>query len=307
MKALRGNERHTGMALVVLATVLFSTKGIIVKLAYQYPVAPMQLLVIRMLMAMPFYLLVLGLQWQKGHGRHVTAGNLLLTVMFGISGYYIASYFDLMGLVYLPASLERLVLYSYPSMVLLLAVVFLGQRLGRPLLACLVLVYVGLVALFVEDALAVGEASAGQLYGALLVLIAAFAFAVYFIGSELMLRSLPSRLFTAMAMLSATLVIMLHYQLHYSWRSLLQLDWPVYGHTALIAFFCTVLPSFMLAAGIARIGAASGSVIGSAGPVVTLILAFVLLDETLTLLQMAGFVLVVIGVFLLGRLQQHAV
>lgn len=293
------------MLLVILATVLFSCKGIIVKLAYQYPIEPMQLLMIRMVMAMPLYLLVLLHEYDRGHCRHIRWSNLVPTALFGTSGYYIASYFDLTGLLYLPASLERLVLYSYPSLVLLLAVMFLKQRLTPALCYCLLIIYCGLVAVFIEDATAAGGRSGEMLMGAGLVFIAAFAFAVYFIGSELMLRSLPSRLFTTLAMLSATAVMAVHYHWHYEWAVLLVQPWAVYGYIFLIAFFCTVVPSFMLASGIARIGAATGSLIGSSGPVITLLLAFILLDEVLSLLQITGFVLVVAGVFLLGRYQSR--
>ena len=116
------------LLLVVLATLLFSLKGIFIKLAYRYHVPPVVLMTLRMLFALPFYLWVLRRAQNWVAMRSLSAKQLAVTCAFGISGYYLASLFDLLGLVYLPANLERIILYSYPSIVLILSICFLGQR-----------------------------------------------------------------------------------------------------------------------------------------------------------------------------------
>lgn len=293
-------QRQHGLLLLVMATALFSAKGIFVKLAYAYPVLPMQLILVRMLMALPVYIAVCILLWPSE--RHsLNPRNLLLTALFGISGYYIASYFDLYGLVYLPASLERLVLFTYPGLVVLLAAIFLRQPLHKRQSVWLLLIYAGLCLVFGEDLGNRHQQSQQQLLGAAMVFVAALAFAVYMIGNEVMQRELSSRMFTGIAMLSASLMIIGHFSLHYPWQALLHLPLPVYGYAFLIAIVSTVLPSFMLAAGIRQLGAATGGIIGSTGPILTLLMAAIWLGEQLTVLQMTGFAVVILAVYQLGR------
>ncbi len=296
------NHRY-GLLLVVLATLMFSAKGIFIKLVYTYDVEPAMFMFVRMVIALPFYLVVILMQKKQGHVKVLDGRLLFLTAVFGISGYYVASYLDLTGLVYLSASLERLVLYSYPSIVLLLSVIFLRQRLTLLLLFSLLLVYCGLLVVFFQDLGTKNSVSSNQLKGAMLVFGSACAFAVYFVGSEIMMRQMTSRLFTSLAMLFASIAIICHYIIQYEVASVFGLPMPVYFYAVVVAIFCTVLPSFILSSGIIRVGAASGSVVGGIGPVMTLILAFVFLGESISGLQACGFVLVIAGVWNLGRLK----
>lgn len=300
------STQQKAIALLILATVLFSAKGIFIKFAYQYGVEPMPLLVIRMLMALPIYAAVFFQQYRQEkdclHGR-----NVLWTVLFGLSGYYIASYYDLEGLLYLPASLERLVLFTYPSLVILLAALFLGQKIVARVAIWLVVTYLGLCLVFIEDVLSHDIQSKEQLLGAVMVFIAAIAFAVYMIGSEVMQRSLSSRMFTSIAMLAATMMILLHFSWFYAWRDLLLLPWQVYFWAFMVSMFSTVIPSFLLAAGIRSLGAAVSGVIGTTGPILTLLMAQFFLDEQLTFWQMLGFGVVMFGVLCISRARTKAV
>lgn len=296
-------HRYYGFALLFLGTFLFSAKGVLIKLAYVYPVQPVELMTLRMLMAMPFYFWVLYQQMLKIPSGTLTLPDVGLSILFGLMGYYVASLLDLTGLQYLPANIERLILYAYPSFVILLSVVFLKQRLSLAKLNCIIIIYGGLLWVFAADLQAL-EASPDIIKGALLVAGSALSFAVFFIGSELMMRKLSSRLFTSIAMLGASLAIVLHFSLSKPWQSLFVQAPAVYGYAAAIAFFCTVIPSFLLASGIARVGAASGSMAGGVSPLFTLVLAYVLLDEVLTLWQGVGFVVVIFGVLRLSQLKQ---
>ena len=139
-----------------------------------------------------------------------------------------------------------------------------------------------------------------QLLGGGLVFAAAFAFAVYCVGSEVMMRRMSSQLFTVLAMLAASVAIIIHYCLAYPFSIIFAQPVAVYIYALLIAIVCTVMPSFLLSVGIARIGAAMGSTVGSLGPVFTLVVAFIVLGESLSLLQLASFVLIIAGVLLLS-------
>lgn len=289
--------------LVILATLLFSTKGIFIKLAYVYQVEPAVLMFIRMMIALPFYLVVLVQEKQLNEMLALPPKSLAAILFFGFCGYYLASYLDLTGLIYLPASIERLVLYSYPGVVLMLSVMFLKHPLSKGLIFSLLIIYSGLLVIFAQDIGRVRVGGAGQLYGGILVFGAAVSFAVYLLGSEIMMRTVSSKVFTAVSMISASLAIVVHYCLNFDFHTLAVLHPMVYFYGAVIAIVCTVLPSFWLSSGVKRIGAATGSLVGSSGPVLTLMMAVTFLGEQITILQATGFLLVIAGVINLGRLK----
>lgn len=291
--------------LVMLGVFLFSLKGIIIKLAYHYFVGPTVLMTLRMLFAMPFYLWILLqslVRLTPDERQALSAKRLSITGLFGLSGYYLASWLDLVGLTYLPANLERIILYTYPSIVLILSVWLLGQRLTRRLATSLIIVYAGLALVFMQDISQMQRAAdSQQRLGGTLVFASAIAFAVYVIGSELMMRRMPSRLFTAIAMLAASLGIIVHYSIACPLSVITQQPLPVYGYALFIAIVCTVIPSLLLSAGIQRVGAATASLVGSFGPIATLVVAFMVLGETLSVLQLVGFTVIMGGIILLSK------
>ncbi len=307
MQSAARSEFRIGLFYVVLGTLLFSTKGLFIKYAYLYSVSPTLLLTLRMLFALPCYLWMLRRQCAQGGCVQLSRRQLLLTGMFGVAGYYIASWLDLAGLLYLPVNLERLILYTYPAMVLLLSAVFLGQRIERKLGMSLALVSVGLMLVLVQTHRGSAGAEAvshAWVAGALLVFASALSFSVFFVGSEVMMRRLGSGLFTSIAMLVASGAISVHFLLAHPVEQLFQQAPQVYACALVLALFCTVLPSYLVAAGVSRTGAAAGSLVGGVGPLFTLLLAFVLLGESLSATQLAGFVLVIGGVLNLTRLRR---
>lgn len=305
------SSKFYGFGLVIAATALFSSKAVFIKVAYGMGAEPDILMALRMLFSMPLFILV-AVQAKRAHAAPIPSSTLALTAVFGICGYYLASVFDLYGLQYISASLERIILYTYPTIVVILSAVFLGASISRSLLLCIGVIYCGLLIVFVQDlnsssstltvATPIGEYPA--LYvGATMILISALMFSIYLIGSEYIMRTLPSRLYTATAMLAASFAIAIHFLLKQPIESLLQQSLNVYLLIFIIAIFCTVLPSFLLSAGIQSIGASTASAVGSLGPIATLVLADILLDESVTKIQLIGFSVVIIGVISLSRIK----
>ncbi|WP_101760135.1 DMT family transporter [Oceanicoccus sp. KOV_DT_Chl] len=302
-----------GFGMVLIATALFSSKAIFIKLAYRQGAEPEMVMALRMLFSLPFYLFIAVYASRRFH-QTIPAPTLALTFALGICGYYLASAFDIYGLQYISASLERLVLYIYPTVVAIMAVVFLGERIRLAQGVCIAVIYAGLVFVFfndltLHDQTSVMASPIGSIpalyFGGGLVFISAICFAIYIIGSDFVMRSLPSQLYTAYAMLAACTAIAVHFISLQTPAALLTQTLQVYVLTLIIAIFCTVLPSFMLSAGIQRVGATTAGTIGSLGPIATLALAVMLLDEVLTITQLLGFVVVMIGVTAMGKLK-HA-
>lgn len=290
--------------LLIIGIFLFSTKGIFIKLAYQHHVEPTVLMTIRMLLALPFYLIVLVMQLHKQE-QALTTNTVIKVLFIGLFGYYLASWLDLTGLKYLDANLERLILYTYPSLVVILSTLVLKQPLTKELLLSLAVIYLGLFVVFSQQLTQPANQGDQWMLGAALVFASACSFAIFLIGSEIMMRTLSSKLFTAIAMLSASAAIVTHYAIHYPASTLFIQATPVYLYGLVIAFFCTVIPSFLVSAGIARVGGAKGSLAGAISPIFTLVLAYIFLDESISLIQAIGFVIVIAGVVYLSRAKQQ--
>jgi len=279
---------------------LFSLKGILIKLAYQQGITPDVLMALRMLFAFPFYAVIAFLSFPK-QSSHLTSVNAIKVAVYGLLGYYLASILDVYGLVYVSASLERIILYTYPVMVLLLSVVFLKSPFDNKLGLCIVIIYGGLLLVFSAQPVVQDNERSRLLHGSELVLASAFCYSIYLVGTETMIRIFPNRFYTACAMLMAAVAMFVHASLRIPSGVLLQQANSIYGLCLLIAIFCTVLPSFFVSAGIQRIGATKAGVIGNIGPIVTLVLGNLLLGETLTTVQLGGFAVVIGGVYWLSQ------
>lgn len=303
----KASDYKQGLIYLAIGTLLFSTKGILIKLAYQYSVSPEILMSIRMLIALPFYIWVFQSQCRQGECAQLKRKQIFLTIVFGLMGYYLASWLDLTGLVYLPANLERMILYSYPGIVLILSVVFLNKKLGVGLLISLAIIYSGIAVVFLPDLLsndnnaATITAQSNYWYGVVLVCASAAAFAIFVVGADIMMRQLSSKLFTSIAMIAASMGIITHLILTHPVSQLFSQPIEVYGYGFIIALFCTVIPSFLVAAGIKRVGAATGSLVGGIGPIATIILAWLFLGESLSVMQGFGFLIILAGISNLNR------
>jgi drug/metabolite transporter (DMT)-like permease len=282
-----------GLALAVAGSVLFSGKAIVVKLAYRYNVDPLTLIALRMGFAAPFF--VVSYWWASRGAEPIARRDHGRLIALGVLGYYLASYLDFLGLQYVSAALERLILFLNPTIVLLLSAFFLAKRIRRLEWIALALSYAGIVLAFWHDV----RLDGGRLaLGSLLVFGSALCYAVYLvIGGELVKRLGAIRL-TSYAMCVSSVAVMLHFLLVNPVGSLAQ-PAPVYWLSLLNATLCTVLPVFATMLAIERIGAGRTSMAAMVGPIATIGLAFVFLGEPVSGWQLAGTGLVLAGVYVL--------
>lgn len=287
-----------GFWLAVLASFGFSFKAILVKLAYATaPVEAVTLLALRMAFALPVFLWV-GLRSSRG-AEKLTRRDWALVVSLGLLGYYGASIFDFLGLRYISAGLERVILFTYPTLVILIGVLFLGQPAGHREWAALALCYLGIAAAFAHD-LGMSADAAAVWIGGGFVFASSLSYALYLSGSARMIIRLGAARFTALAMLVSTAATLLHFFATQPLSSLVQ-PLPIYGYGLAMAILSTVIPVFAQSAAIRRLGSGRASLIGMVGPLLTIALGWWLLGETITAWQLAGAALVIAGVALVGR------
>lgn len=298
------SERYRlGFWLAIGAAFGFSAKAVFVKLAYLVPTpgaAPVDavtLLALRMLFSAPAF----GFAALRTKGANpLSPRQWLALVGVGLLGFYGSSLLDFWGLLYISAGLERLILFTYPSLTLLLGVAFFGKRLGRREVLALLLTYLGIAAAFAHD-LSLAADSEAVWIGAGLVFASSLCFALYMLASSSLIGHLGSIRFTALAMGVATVGVVLHYLIARPWPELLQQPWPIYALAAAMALFSTVIPVFMQSAAIQHIGPGRTAMIATLGPVATLWLSWWLLDEPVSLWALLGATLVIGGVALIGR------
>lgn len=291
------NYFRSGWMLAVGGTALFALKSIFIKLAYAEGVDTTTLLTLRMLVALPFYVVMLA--WLLREPRTVKPLPLEFAAIMGLGfmGYYLSSWLDMQGLNYVSAQLERLTLYTYPIMTTVLGWLWLREVITLRVLLALVLTYSGVMVLYLHEASFGGSDVS---FGVMLVAMSALSFAFYVVWSKRLIGRLGSRLFTSLAMLVSTVFVCIHFLLTHQVEDL-WVSPTAWGYAVLLGIFSTVLPSFMVSEAIARIGAARTSIVGTAGPIITILLAVALLGEPFGWFHLAGIVLVMAGVGLLGK------
>jgi drug/metabolite transporter (DMT)-like permease len=283
-----------GLALAVAGSVLFSGKAVVVKLAYRYGVDPTTLITLRMLFAVPFFALTYVLA-ARGAAPLARADHGRIVVI-GLLGYYAASYLDFLGLQYITAGLERLILYLNPTIVLLLSVLFLGKKLARTDGIALLLAYGGIAAAFWHDVRFEGDDTG---LGAALVFGSAVSYAIYLVMAGELVRRVGALRLTSYAMMVSTLAVALQFVVLNPLAALVQ-PAEVYWLSLVNALFCTVLPVFATMLAIERIGAGNTSLAAMIGPVATIALAWTFLGEAASAWQWAGTALVLAGVYVLS-------
>jgi drug/metabolite transporter (DMT)-like permease len=284
-----------GIALAVAGSVLFSAKAIVVKLAYRHGVDPVTLIALRMLLALPVF--VATLWWSTRGAPPLARSDHARLVVLGLLGYYVASMLDFLGLQYITAALERLVLYLNPTLVLLISAVVLGKRIARAEWWALGLAYGGIVLVFAHDV----KLEGGQVWlGTALVFGAALSYAAYLVLSGELVRRVGTVRLVSYAMCVASAAVLVQWALLMPWASIAQ-PAPVWWLSLVNALACTVLPVFATMAAVARIGAGRTALAAMVGPVATIGLAAIFLDEPVTAWQLAGTALVLAGVAVLTR------
>ena len=274
---------------------LFSTKAIFIKLAYAETISAETLLALRMGLALPFYLTIGALSLRDRSGRNSAwpqATLIVRSALVGALGYWLASYADFLGLQYITAQFERLILFTYPLFVVLLGAMFFGQSVRAHTLLAFTLSYAGLALIFTENFSLEGE---NVVIGSACVLVAALAFALYQLLAKEAIAKMGPRLFTCIAMLGANIAAFVQFFLVEDASAILVSPTLLY-YGILIAVFATVLPSFFLSEALHRISAQANGIIGTLSPLVTIMLAATILREPVTWIGIAGTLLVLGGV-----------
>ena len=280
-----------GLLLAVLGAIGFSGKAIIVKLAYRHGVDAVTLLMWRMLLALPLFL---AMAWWAGRGKPaLTRRDWRDIAVLGFTGYYLASYLDFAGLAYITASLERLILYLNPTLVLLLSVVFFHHRLQ----ARQVISYAGVVAVFAHELSFDGRNTA---IGAALVFGSAVSYAIYLALSGKVVQRLGSLRLAGLASSVACVLCIAQFAVLRPASAFLVPE-PVMWLSLLNATACTVAPVLMVMLAIARIGAPLSSQVGMVGPMSTILMGVFILGEPMNAWIVVGTGLVMVGVFLVSR------
>ncbi|MEL4308376.1 DMT family transporter [Joostella sp. CR20] len=278
----------------ILGVVLFSAKAVMVKMAYEYDISTVNLLLFRMLFSLPFYVLVLI--FTKKEADSLPKKNYLWILLFGFIGYYLASYFDFLGLQYIKASIERIILFIYPTIVLLLSRFFLKRPITTVQVLAILLTYIGVIIAFWDELSVDGNQF---LLGAGFIFLSAITYASYLVGSEWLIPKFGVVRFTSYAMVVSCMSVVLHYII-FEHTSLLGYHQNVYILGMLMAILSTVIPSYLVSYAIKEIGASNFAILAGLGPISTIVLASIFLDERLTLLQLAGAVVVIVGIVLVS-------
>lgn len=287
-------------ALLMAATgvVLFSTKAIMVKLAYPYGIDHVSLLVLRMVFAMPVYLII-DLVWnQRPEGVKIGTRDYVGVLIAGVFGYYLASLFDFQGLLYISASLERLILFTYPTIVILISRFILKEKITRKQYLGIAVTYLGMLIIFAPRLVISPEPDFWKGVG--LIFLSAITYAFFLVTSGRYIPRLGTIRFTAWSLSISAVCVLIHFGLT-SHVSIFSHPHEVYYLGGIMAIFATVIPSFLISAAIRRMGASNMSIIGSLGPVSTILLAILFLGETLDWYQVIGAAVVIGGVMWVSR------
>lgn len=305
-----------GLSITVLAAILFSIKAIFIKIAYRYGASVDVVMALRVFFSLPIYLWMFYSIKRSSTAPYLSKKQLASIASLGICGYYFAAYLDLTGLKYISANLERLIIYLYPTLVVLLSAIFFKKAINKTVLACIGLSYTGVSIVFLQDfslsstdstsddANVLGLSLSPILWGAAITLFSAICFAVYITFSQSIIQRVGSKYFTVLAMSFASLAILIHSIVRLDLASLLHQPLMVYAMSACAAIIATVLPSFLLAEGIKQIGSNDASMASAIGPFGTLIAGGIFLGEAITEYHISGLILVVFGIFIMARHKQ---
>ncbi|NND33909.1 MAG: DMT family transporter [Saprospiraceae bacterium] len=291
------SNNSLGIIFAIVGSLLFSTKAVFVKLAYQYEVDSISLLLLRMVFALPFYLFMIlqvgSTGWNKWRG--ISTWHWLGLVLSAVLGYYLSSLLDFMGLKYISASVERLILFIYPTFIAIISFFVFKERITLKQGAALALSYLGLVFVFGHN---LTEFSLDSTFwkGAFLILGCAVTFAIFLVLSQAMIPVFGATSFTSLSMSLACFIVIVHFLSVHQIQGLGSLDLPVYLYALAMATLATVIPSYVVNYAIQRIGATKAAILASVGPVSTIALAYWLLDERLFPGQFIGAGFIIVGV-----------
>jgi drug/metabolite transporter (DMT)-like permease len=281
-----------GTLLGMGGVVLFSMRPGLIKFAYAYVTDPITLLALRMGFSLPFFVFIAWWVQRNNSAPRLTARDWRDISLLGFLGYYLASFLDFIGLQYIGAGIGRLIMFLYPTLVVLLSWAWLGKVPGQRQLGALGISYAGLILIFLPY---IGVENQALFLGAALVFAAAASYAVYLVTGTEVIKRIGSMRFTAYSMIIASAICLVQFVL-FRPLSALDLPMPVYWSAIIMAVGCTVIPIFMTSEALKRIGANQFAIMGTLGPVTTIAFGYLGLDESLSPIQIAGAAAVITGV-----------
>jgi drug/metabolite transporter (DMT)-like permease len=289
-----------GIFISLTGAICFSTKAIFVKLAYrQEHVEAVTLLALRMLFSLPFFVVSAYASSARENNVRFTGKQWAGVALVGCLGYYISSLLDFLGLQYISAGIERLVLFIYPTFVLLMSAVIFRVKVKQYQWLALAITYAGLLIAFWSEANLVTD-TVNFYKGSALIFACAITYALYIVGSGRLIPLVGAAKFNSYAMSFASAAVILHFLIAGN-QSLFGLSWTTYVYSFLMAVIGTIIPSFLVTEGIKRIGSDNAAIVGSIGPVSTILQAYFFLGESIHMLQLVGTALIVVGILVIGK------
>jgi drug/metabolite transporter (DMT)-like permease len=303
MEKARQNHQLIAVVLATAGVILFSVKAVFVKKVFQYQVDPISLLLMRMLMSLPFYLVIIMVMFIRKRKKIIIKWSYVPQLLtFGFLGYYMSSYLDFTGLQYISASLERLILFVYPTMVVILSALLYKTKISMRQVAGIIVAYFGVFLIYFQRSAM--DSHSAVFTGSILILGCAFTYALYLVGSGSLIPQIGSALYTSLVMIVSTLGVILHYYVRGGDPKILSYPKEVYHLSIGLCLISTVLPSLFISEAIKRIGATRVAIIGSIGPVSTILLASIYLGERINAFQWIGSIIVISGVLLVNMAQE---
>lgn len=291
------SQRQVAIVWAICGALFFSTKAILAKLMYREGADAIDVLTLRMIFSLPFFIMV-GLWARRTQPYKMARSDYGQVFVVGLFGYYLASLFDFMGLEYISVGLERLILFLTPSLVLIMSKFVLKKNIDVKQWLAMLLAYIGIVLVFVHEVKFSGK---NVPLGSLLVFASAASYATYLLMTGELVKRLGAMRLVAYAMSVSTILCVVNYLVIRAGQDLVTQNATVYSYSLLNAVLCTVAPVVLTMMAVARLGSSIVSQISMVGPLATLGLGYVFLDEPITSTQLTGTALVMVGIFLVGR------
>ena len=292
----------TGFLFAIASAALFAVRPIIVKLIYAQDVDTTTLIALRMLFSVPFYLVLLIYFLRDAERRsRLDAKKTLQIIGIGMLGYYVASYLDLVGLKTVTAQLGRMILYTFPTFVVLFGALFFAKPITKRVILSLIITYTGISVIFGHDLNYFGS---DIIVGGLFLTASAITFACYLLFAKPIIDDVGSRLFTCIALIGASIGILTHFSITHSIHDAIEITRPAFYYCVFLALFCTVIPTFFTSAAVARIGADKTGIVAMTGPIFTSIAAVNIIGEAFTIYHFLGIIFIIAGVAILNDKKQ---
>jgi drug/metabolite transporter (DMT)-like permease len=284
-----------GVLILVIANIGFSSKAVLIKLMYQYQIDTISVISLRMVFSLPFFIIIALYLSKKEDNIRLNRSDWLKISGLGILSYYVSSMLDFLGLQYVSAGVERLILFTYPTMVVILSAIFFKKKITTPQYFALLLTYIGVGIIFVAET---GLGAQKDFWrGASYIFTCAFTYSLYVIGTGQMVQRIGSVKFSCYAMMAATVPCLIQSYVH-NGVDIFHYPKEIYYLTVWLSIIATVIPIFLIVEGIRLVGASNSSIIGFSGPIATIILAYFLLGEQITGIQLLGTAIVLLGIFM---------